>query len=162
MSNIVYSGLVDVFPHPEEISDDCGSLAYTDCIYTNSYDSLVNRLHTQADLSLCTPGAQWIRVKALWDTGAITSCVSERFIKKIGAQPCDTGVGVSSTGQVDISYYFLNIRLAGNIIFQNVRVAAFPLKQHDVDLLIGMDIIQKGIFKTENKVGKTVLTFEIQ
>ena len=47
------------------------------------------------------------------------------------------------------------------MVCRHVRVAGFPLKNHDVDFLIGMDIITQGTLNISTVDGKTKLTFKL-
>ena len=82
--------------------------------------------------------------------------------RKLGLRPVDTGVGISTTGKQDITYYIVDIVLTPEMVFKNVKIAGFPLQNHDVDFVIGMDIISKGTLLVKNNSGKTVVTFTVQ
>lgn len=124
------------------------------------YQKLAQRLTTLIDISACVEDAPLIRVKTLWDTGARTSCISDKMARKMGLQPIDNGVGVTPAGQIDIYYYFVDVHISKNMVIHNVKVAGFPLERHDADFLIGMDIILKGNLSVRNSEGKTTITFE--
>ena len=137
-----------------------GQLSYDTSSVSMVYDNLVQRIVTATDISMCVDDAQIYRVeKTLWDTGALTSCISEKMARHIGLVPIDTGVGVTPAGQLEICYYLLDIHLSNKVVFHNMKVAGFPLERHDVDFLIGMDIISKGDFNIRNSDGRTVFTF---
>lgn len=142
--------------------DGSMQIVYNDHTLAMEYGEIINRLYTSADISECTPESPRFRVdKALWDTGSMTSCISVRLAKKLGLKPIDTGVGVTAAGQVDIVYYLLDIHLGDDMVCRHVRVAEFPLERHDVDFLIGMDIITQGTLNISNTDGKTKLTFKL-
>ena len=71
------------------------------------------------------------------------------------------GIGISTTGKQDITYYIVDIVLTPEMVFKNVKIAGFPLQNHDVDFVIGMDIISKGTLLVKNNSGKTVVTFTV-
>ena len=73
----------------------------------------------------------------------------------------DTGVGISSIGQQDILYYIVYVCLSDDIVFKNMKIAGFPLENHNVDFIIGMDIISKGALTIRNNNGKTEVEFSI-
>ena len=81
--------------------------------------------------------------------------------RKLGLHPVDTGVGVSATGQQDITYYIVDICLSPEMVFRNVKIAGFPLENNNVDFIIGMDIISKGNLIVTNKEGKTEVKFTL-
>lgn len=159
MKQNVYVGLLDTCESRPEAEAE-STQAYADGAITNRYDGIANRLITSLDIRECTDGAEGFRInKALWDTGASSSCISERMARKLGLRPVDTGVGISTTGKQDITYYIVDIVLTPEMVFRNVKIAGFPLENHDVDFVIGMDIISKGTLVVKNDNGKTVVTF---
>ncbi len=142
--------------------DDSMHIVYSDHLLAVEHSGIVNRLYTSADISECTPESPKYRIdKALWDTGSMTSCISTKLAQKLGFTPIDMGVGVSATGSIDIGYYLLDIHLGDDMVCRHVRVAGFPLKNHDVDFLIGMDIITQGTLNISTVDGKTKLTFKL-
>ena len=52
----------------------------------------------------------------------------------------------------------VSIRLPNLIVLNNARISVLNLVK-DVDMLIGMDIIQLGDFSISNGAGKTLFTF---
>ena len=161
MKQNVYVGLLDTCESRSEAEAE-STPAYADSAITNRYDGIANRLITSLDIRECTDGAEGFRInKALWDTGASSSCISERMARKLGLRPVDTGVGISTTGKQDITYYIVDIVLTPEMVFKNVKIAGFPLQNHDVDFVIGMDIISKGTLLVKNNSGKTVVTFTV-
>lgn len=159
--NITYSGFISL-PDDKDPAFDRqeGQLIFSDHAFTMEYEKKVNRLATPIDISLCSDGAPRYRINAIWDTGSVTSCISESMARKMGLQPAMSGVGVTAAGQLDISYYFLDIHISEDMVFHNVKVAGFPLERHDVDFLIGMDIISKGNLQVKTADGRTTVLFE--
>lgn len=137
-----------------------GQLTIMDHCYLMEYESHVNRLINPIDISACIDAAPRYRVNAAWDTGAINSCISEGMARKMGIQPATDGVGVTVSGQIDIHYYFIDVYLTDDVVFRNVKVAGFPLERHDVDFLIGMDVISKGNLQVKTADGRTTVLFE--
>ena len=161
MEKKVYIGLLDTRQKKQE--DVVHRLkAYTDCTVTDQYSGLADRLTTSLDIRECADDSERFRIdKALWDTGASCSCISERLARKMGLHPVDTGVGISTIGQQDITYYIVDVCLTPEMIFRNIKIAGFPLENHDVDFIIGMDIISKGNLSVTNKNGNTEVKFTI-
>lgn len=161
MQQKAYIGLLDTCDEKQETRAD-STMVYTDCTVANRYDCLAHRLITSLDIQECTDGSERFRIdKALWDTGASSSCISERMARKIGLRPVDTGVGIGTTGQQDIAYYIVDVCLTPEMIFKNVKIAGFPLENHDIDFVIGMDIISKGKLVVENRNGRTEVEFAV-
>ena len=161
MDNTVYIGVVDT----KKKSPSCdveNSVVYANSTITNRYSGIANRLITSLCVQECLDNAERFRIEhALWDTGASGSCISERMARKMGLHPVDTGVGISSIGQQDILYYIVDVRLSDDIVFKNMKIAGFPLENHNVDFIIGMDIIAKGNLTIRNNNGKTEVKFSI-
>lgn len=161
MEKPIFIGLMDVVnpnvTEPKEL--DLGQTIICDSTIVTEYKKAVNRPITQ--IYIGTQGNPHYLVKALWDTGSTTSCISKRFASKMGIQPINTGVGLSASEKFDISYYLLNLYMSNELVIENVKVAEFPIRHHDVDFLIGMDVISKGDFSIINKNGKMKLTFEL-
>ena len=128
--------------------------------FTMEYESLMQRLAIPIDICQCTDESPLFRIKALWDTGAMTSCISDKMARKIGLKPIDNGIGVTPAGQIEIQYYFVDIYLSRDIVIPNIKVAGFPLEKHDTDFLIGMDVIKKGNLCIKSTDGKTTIIFE--
>lgn len=138
-----------------------GNVIFLDHLFTMEYENLIQRIISDVDICVCTDNSPKHRIKAIWDTGALTSCISNKFARKMGLQVVDTGIGVTPTGQTEIQYYFVDVHISDDIIIPNVRVAGFPLENHDADFLIGMDIITKGDLSIRNVKGKTKIEFKI-
>ena len=124
------------------------------------YDEVVQRISTELDVSECNDSENLRRVKkAVWDTGATTSCIADRLAKKYGLRPVDTGVLSTATGRAEAPIYMLDLHLLKDISIRNVRIFGSPMTNRDVDFLIGMDIISKGRFIVDSTGGKTTVSF---
>lgn len=153
-------GLFSVKEKEAEMKSE-GSVIFLDHLFTMEYSKLVQRIVTDVNVCACMDDAPQYKTKAIWDTGALTSCISDTLVRKMGLQIVDTGIGVTATGQTDIQYYFLDVHISDSIIIQNLKVAGFPLKNHDADFLIGMDIIKYGNLNICNSDGRTKITFQM-
>lgn len=96
-------------------------------------------------------------VKAIWDTGATGSVITQAVVDKCTLKP----VGMKKVRGVhseEISPVFLvNIELP-NVGFRNITATLGKLPK-GTDVLIGMDIINQGDFAITNHGGNTVFTF---
>lgn len=100
----------------------------------------------------------YIKCKALWDTGATTSGLSQDLINRIGLSPIKRGItsnGVSGKFSTDV--YRINISIDEFWSCGGIQAVRYDLD--DCDLLIGMDVISQGDFAVKNVNGKTVMTF---
>lgn len=139
-----------------------GQLITSDKCYLMEYESAASQLQTPIDISLCNDTSPRYRVKALWDTGASTSCISERMARMMKLQPIAIEESISATDQMNACCYFVDAYLSDGMPFRNLEVTGLPLTGLDTDFLIGMDIISKGKFTVESVGGKTVIRFEMK
>lgn len=98
--------------------------------------------------------------KGLWDTGASKSVIKEEIaeslaLPNIGCQYISTANGISLANT-----HFISLWLPNRFTFSNLLVTSSDLG-NNIDLLIGMDIINQGDFAINNKNKKTSVTFRI-
>jgi predicted aspartyl protease len=95
--------------------------------------------------------------KAIWDTGATNSAITQNVIDQCGLKA--TGMAVVHTAQAitTTETFLVSILLPNNVGFPSVKVSRAVLRDYDV--LIGMDIIGRGDFAVTNKDGKTVFSY---
>lgn len=103
---------------------------------------------------------QFADFKAIWDTGATNSLITQAVVDACNLQP--TGMaevhGVSGVNLCET--YMVDFALPNNIIVQSVNVTKGVLGGGDQgDVLIGMDIITLGDFVITNKSGVTWFSF---
>lgn len=126
--------------------------------FTVAYNGIVNQPMTDVAI-LDDEGKLMHSAKALWDTGAQVSCVSEKFAQESGFKPigksCISGVGWS----VDCNVYIINLWLPNQVRI-DCKLMSLP---HDIscDILIWMDIIAQGDFAISQDTSKTVLSFRL-
>lgn len=96
---------------------------------------------------------------AIWDTGATKTAISKKVVEECKLEP--TGMTRVSTagGIVSVETYIVDILLPNNVVFPNLEVTSADLNATDV--LIGMDIMNKGDFSVSNFEGKTKFTFRM-
>lgn len=95
--------------------------------------------------------------QAIWDTGATASVISQRVIdecvlKPVGVTDVATVAGVSLS-----KVYLINIFLPNEVGFPNVTVTQGNMGK--IDVLIGMDLINRGDFALTHQHGNTVFSF---
>lgn len=95
--------------------------------------------------------------KALWDTGASGSVISQEVINKLGIKPVGKKRVFHVDGESVVDQYIVNIFLPNGVAFAFVNVTHAKLS--GFDLLIGMDIIATGDFAVTNFGGKTCFSF---
>ncbi|MDR2583505.1 MAG: retroviral-like aspartic protease family protein [Fibromonadaceae bacterium] len=100
-----------------------------------------------------------VEFKALWDTGATGSVISENVARNLGLKSSSKTKVYHANGESYAEVYSINILLPNEVSFRALRVTQGILK--DIDVLIGMDIISKGDFAVTTSLGKTKFSFQI-
>ncbi len=100
------------------------------------------------------------RFRSLWDTGATISMVSQRVVEELGL-PVEGQVNVRHAGGVakGLPLYYVGLLLYNNVQIERIRVGL--LAGQDIDVILGMDIINRGDFAISNKNGSTSFSFRI-
>lgn len=98
-------------------------------------------------------------VKAIWDTGATNSCISETVSKDLNLLPLGFVEVQTAGGKVNAKVYVVDIYLPHKVRVEEVRMTEVPLT--GCDILIGMDIISLGDFAVSNFMGETTFTFRM-
>jgi hypothetical protein len=101
-----------------------------------------------------------ILCNALWDTGAMHCCISDRAVLALGLQMEDTGAIRSATGLAQVGVYRVNLKLSNDILLPDIQIVTFSAPE-DFDVVIGMDVITRGDLAITNAGGKTVFSFRI-
>jgi len=133
-----------------------------------SYNVLVNELTSPIKFMSALTADESLRnnpvtVDALWDTGAVVTCMKPSLWDRLRLRPFDTNDRIELAGiggRVKTRFTIANLILAPNleIEFCPVYVLDFP---GDAEILIGMDIIRKGDFVVCNTNEKTSFSFAI-
>ena len=101
-----------------------------------------------------------VQFNALWDTGATNSMITSRAVAELGLQPGGyTHVHHVHGTTDDVPFYYVNLVVFSNFHFPDVAVVLGKLT--DTDILIGMDIINRGDFAVSNKNGATAFSFRV-
>lgn len=97
--------------------------------------------------------------KAIWDTGASATVITNEVVKACGLVPTGMKQVHHAGGVSSQETYLVNVRLPNGVGFSMAEVTKAPLTGTHV--LIGMDIISLGDFTITNKDGQTIFTFRI-
>ncbi len=127
------------------------------------YNGIARQLLTECAIALPSatnplPKKDFHKFKAIWDTGATNSVITENVVKKISLAPTGKINSYGVHGQSEVNTYILDIGLPNHVCIQNVRVSEAKL-MGDIDVLIGMDIIQAGDFAICNPDMKTIFSY---
>lgn len=99
--------------------------------------------------------------KALWDTGATRTVITREVAEKCALKQIGIAkVSTASEHGIEVPEYLINITLGNKVTIAHLRVAEGKL-QGNIEILIGMDIINMGDFAVTNKEGQTVFSFRI-
>lgn len=131
--------------------------------FTTEHNGIANVLKSLVNISLgFDPKATSVRPSpkeytAIWDTGATNSVITKKVVQECGLKPISM-VQVNHAGGTTVQpVYLVNIYLPNKVVFYHVRATEGDIKGSDV--LVGMDIINKGDFVVTNKDGETVFSF---
>lgn len=133
-------------------------------IFTTRYSIRVPALVTNIELSLPSNSVADKRIesKAIWDTGATNSVITEKLAKELNLQPISKVNVVGVHGSEIKNAYLINIYLPSKVCINYARVT--ECKQlsgtDDLGMLIGMDIIGLGDLAVTN-FNKTVLSYRL-
>ena len=103
------------------------------------------------------PIRSFSKFKAIWDTGATCSVISQKVVDTLGLKPTGIARFLTAAGEQTTETYLVNLILPNQIRYECVRVCVAEISCTDV--LIGMDIITAGDFAVTNQGGKTTFSF---
>lgn len=124
---------------------------------------LINEVSLTAAYLHPTPSKNIIYKKflAIWDTAATNTVITEEVVKDCGLKPIGMAkVDHAGGATEDVNIYLVNIRLSNAVEIYNLRVTEGKLRGR-TNVLVGMDIMNKGDFAVTNYNGKTVFSFRI-
>ena len=128
--------------------------------FVTEYPDLVRAVVSDVGIITDITGTQVqaVRCKALWDTGAVYSVISNAFAAKLRLQEFDRGRNYTAQGSYETSVYLLSIVLPNGIVVPDLRVSSGEFQ--DFDFLLGMDVISQGDFHLTNN-GHSKFLFRI-
>jgi len=97
--------------------------------------------------------------KAIWDTGATATCISQKVANDLSLQPTGRTQVSGVHGANEVNTYFVNVYLPNKVGIVGVRVTEGKLAGYDV--LIGMDIIRHGDLAISNCNNRTIFSFRV-
>ena len=133
--------------------------------FTRDYGALRDTLISECHVSAAWPRRadatvpRLLKFRALWDTGATISCITEDVAVALELRPEAYSEMYHAQGSSIVPFYFMNLGLPNGVTVQGVKVCQAVLM--DSDVIIGMDIINKGDFAVTNKDGITVFSFQM-
>ena len=141
-------------------------LKLADCqAFTTKFSKKVNVLETKVKISEShdprskeDPPKIIDIERAIWDTGASCSCISQKVVKSLNLSEIDRVINHTANGPREAGVYLVNIYLPNRVIFSATRVIDAEIL--GADILIGMDVINKGDLAITHKNGATWMTFQ--
>lgn len=101
-----------------------------------------------------------IKTKALVDTGANSSCISERLALACKLKPVSALKMISAHGMSIAQIYEVSLKLPNEILFEAVPVVEVSGSK-SFDVIIGMDILSKGDFAFSSNEKESCFTLRI-
>ena len=125
-----------------------------------SNSGILNQLTTLVDVVVPNTKNAF-QVKAIWDTGATASVITENVVKALGLIP--TGMShVNTTNGIAVqSTYIIDIVLPHGLRITDVTVTGATALSGGCEVLIGMDIITLGDLSVTHYKGCTCMSFRI-
>ena len=131
--------------------------------FTEKYNKIENTLITKCyvgePLFETQPDATFIEFRALWDTGATFTSISDKVAASLGLIPVSKITINHALGQGVVNEYDVGIVLPNNAVIPYISVGEG--KFDDCDVLIGMDIISLGDFSISNLNNRTTFSFRM-
>ncbi len=100
------------------------------------------------------------KFKAIWDTGATNSVISQKVIDECGLKPIGIANVKTAQGEFRTTVYFASIFLPNKVVIPQLRMTKGVIPG-EAEVLIGMDVISQGDFAVTNKDGKTTFSFRM-
>lgn len=105
------------------------------------------------------PAVPTVEYKAIWDTGATGTAITNKVATECGLKPTGMCKVKTASGETDACTYFVSLYLPNMVCLPQIRVTEAVL--FDADVLVGMDVIANGDFAVTNHLGKTNMSFRI-
>lgn len=116
-------------------------------IFTKKFKDIENRILVTTNISFAS---KRMKANTLVDTGATISCISKSVAKKLKLQPIGIDKVSTPSGTAVLSKYLLNISFKKDMVFKNIFVLESEIGNQGIDLLIGMDILNKNDIMISN------------
>ena len=128
-------------------------------IITRQFNSIQPGIFTDVVVSAPGSNEKW-SVKALWDTGANVSVITESVAKNLGLEIKGCTLLRFGNGSQKSNTYKIDLQISEDIVFKDIFVRECN-DGGNFEMAIGMDVISKGNFQILNSTGKTFFKFEI-
>lgn len=134
--------------------------------FTAQFDGISNVLPSETLIAPAFDSAkkegkkEFKKYNAIWDTGATKTVITKRVVEECGLKPTGMAKVYTASCETKSSVYAISIVLRNNVGITPLDVTEGNLPG-DLDVLIGMDVINLGDFAVTNFKGKTAFSFRI-
>lgn len=125
-----------------------------------SNSGIANQLTTLVDIVVPNTKNAF-HVKAIWDTGATASVVTDNVVKALGLAPTGMSHVNTANGLAIQSTYIVDVVLPNGLRIKDVTVTGATALSGGCEVLIGMDIITLGDLSITHYKGSTCMSFRI-
>ena len=124
--------------------------------FTSRANGLANKLISNITL---VSNNKSIDGKGQWDTGATTTCISEKVVRDLGLISTGRAQITTPSGIKIVGTYLIDIILPNKVMIKDIKVLDTDIGRQGIELLIGMDVILGGDFALTNLNKKTTISF---
>lgn len=116
-------------------------------VFTKKFKNVENRILIDTTISFLK---NKMKSNTLIDTGATISCISKDVVKTLKLQPIGIDKVSTPSGTAVLNKYLIDISFKKNMIFKNIFVLESEIGNQGIDLLVGMDILNKNDIMISN------------
>ena len=116
-------------------------------VFTKKFKNVEDRILIDTTISFLK---NKMKSNTLIDTGATISCISKDVVKTLKLQPIGVDRGSTPSGTAIVNKYLIDISFKKNMIFKNIFVLESEIGNQGIDLLVGMDILNKNDIMISN------------
>ena len=116
-------------------------------VFTKKFKNVEDRILIDTTISFLK---NKMKSNTLIDTGATISCISKDVVKTLKLQPIGVDRVSTPSGTAVLNKYLIDISFKKNMIFKNIFVLESEIGNQGIDLLVGMDILNKNDIMISN------------
>ena len=116
-------------------------------VFTKKFKNVEDRILIDTTISFLK---NKMKSNTLIDTGATISCISKDVVKTLKLQPIGVDRVSTPSGTAILNKYLIDISFKKNMIFKNIFVLESEIGNQGIDLLVGMDILNKNDIMISN------------
>lgn len=122
----------------------------------------LNKYSIESNVMIIHNSKEYV-VHALWDTGSNSTVISDELCKELQLSPVGNVKKTSANSSELDNKYKVDVGIPEIETLFTVEVTTSKMiHSHNIDVLIGMDIITKGNFYIQHDSDKLIFTFEYQ